>query len=82
MQLITQEPNLVIQISSEEIEGLFHINMTRKILEESIPKIDVANVCERVGIEPGVITDLALIPFESMLNRLFSIAEALHCHNI
>ena len=56
--------------------------MTRKILEESIPHIDVATVCERVGIEPGVMTDLALIPFESMLNRLFSIAEALHCHNI
>jgi hypothetical protein len=56
--------------------------MTRKVLEDSIAHIDVVAVCEKVNIQTGVITDLALIPLESMLNRLFSIAEALHCHNI
>lgn len=56
--------------------------MARSSLDESIRQIDVAAVCESVKIEPAVVTDLALIPFESMLNRLFSVAEGLHCHNI
>ena len=61
---------------------LFHINLTRKTLDDSIPHIDIIQLCEKHNIQNAVITDLSLVPLESVFKRLFSIAEGLNCHNI
>jgi hypothetical protein len=82
VRLINAEPTLKIKISTEEIPGLFHINMTHRKLEGEIKKVDIIPLVQSVNINTAVITDLALVPFETMLNRLITVGEGLHCHNI